>query len=493
MTVYLVGAGPGDPGLITVKGAELLARADVVLYDRLVDRALLGLVPSSATLIDVGKVAEPGSQGTAARQESINAQLVEHARSGATVVRLKGGDPFLFGRGGEEAQALSEAGVDWAVVPGVTSALGAPSAAGLPVTHRGISSAVVVVPGQVGGGSASPGVDWDMLAGLRATIVVLMGAAERAAIAARLISAGRPPAEPVAVVERATTTSERVRRTTLERLGALDVESPAVIVIGDVSALDLGAPVKGRLAGTTVVVTRPRAQASSLSLALRACGARVLELPTIELGDPDDAGEALRSAAGRVDRYDWVVFTSQNAVERFVAELDDLRKLASVKLAAVGWATASSLARHKLIADLVPERPDTEGLVRAFPDAKGARVLFVRASRVAGSLAEGLEKKGYGVDEVVGYETRRAPPPLAQIADELAEADVIIFASPSAVSAFLSLRDSAGRPLALPPLVACIGATTSAAARDAGLTVALECPTASAQALTSAIAQSLGR
>ncbi len=225
MTVYLVGAGPGDPGLLTRRGAEVLSMADVVVYDRLIDRSLLSLAPSKARLIDAGKrpVGSPdagdvGAGGGAARQDDINALLVEQGRTGNTVVRLKGGDPFLFGRGGEEVAALAQAGIAWEVVPGVSSAFAVPAAAGIPVTHRGLSTSVTVVTGQVGDETQPGGVDWESLARAKGTLVILMGIATRAEIARRLLAGGRPPGEPVAVVEWGTTSRQKVVRTRLSEL-----------------------------------------------------------------------------------------------------------------------------------------------------------------------------------------------------------------------------------------------------------------------------------
>ncbi len=235
MTVALVGAGPGDPGLLTCRGAELLQSAEVVVYDRLVARELLDLAPDGAELVDVGK--GPGQSG---RQADINRLLVDHGRSGRRVVRLKGGDPFVFGRGGEEAEALRRAGVTVEIVPGVSSAFAAPAAAGIPVTHRTVSTSVTVVTGHAGDPSL-PGVDWDTLGRLEGTVVVLMGMAARAAISERLIAAGRSPDTPVAVVRWGTTDRQEVARTTLDRLADVDLDAPAAIVVGGVAGLDVTA------------------------------------------------------------------------------------------------------------------------------------------------------------------------------------------------------------------------------------------------------------
>ena len=351
MTVYLVGAGPGDPGLITVRGAELLAKAEVVVHDRLVDPSLLELAPPTARRIDVGK--KPGAPRS---QQEISNLLVDLGRSYETVVRLKGGDPFLFGRGGEEVEALLRAGVKVEVVPGITSAFAAPAYAGVPVTHRGLSTSVTVVTGHVGDPSAPGGVDWEALARAGGTIVVLMGMATRAEIARRLIDGGRKASTPVAVVQWGTTPRQRTVRSTLGELSSVQLDSPATIVVGAVAGLELRWRESPPLAGWTVVVTRPAAQASTLSAALRREGALVLLLPAIAIAGPVDGGKALEDAVDRVGEYDLIAFTSANAVAGFIAVVKDVRALAGVKLAAVGRATAAALESGHLVADLVSRK-----------------------------------------------------------------------------------------------------------------------------------------
>src|ERR1039458_5910500 len=302
---------------------ELMARADVVVYDRLIDHSLLALAPQGALLIDAGKrpaeeigSAQVGSGIGAARQDDINALLVTHGRSGATVVRLKGGDPFLFGRGGEEARALSEAGVPWEVVPGVTSAMAAPAMAGIPVTQRGLSTSVTVVTGQVGDETRPVGVDWESLARANGTLVILMGMATRGEIARRLQAGGRPADEPVAVIEWGTTTHQRVARTTLGDLESVRLGSPAVIVVGAVASLGLGSLDLGPLHGRSVVVTRAPAQAGALSRTLRAAGAHVIELPVIEIADVPEERQSLQRAADAVADYERVAIKRDNRSSR---------------------------------------------------------------------------------------------------------------------------------------------------------------------------------
>ncbi len=463
MTVYLVGAGPGDPGLLTRRGAEVLARADVVVFDRLVHRALLDLAPAGALRLDMGK--EPGQTH---RQEGIHAVLIEHGAA-RTVVRLKGGDPFVFGRGSEEVEALRAAGVDYEVVPGVTSAFAVPAYAGVPVTHRGLSRSVTVVTGHVGDPSAGGGVAWETLARGDGTIVVLMGMEHRREIARLLMEGGKAPDTPVLVVQWGTTTAQRSVRVRLDELQAVDLGPPATIVIGAVAGLDLGGRGHRPLAGVSVVVTRPRGQSEGLVAALEEAGAAVVVLPVIAVADPLDPG-ALESAAGRAGGYDWIVFTSAHAVDRFVGLLRDGRDLAGVRLAAVGPATAAALAARHLVADLVPEQSTGEGLVAALPEPVG-RVLFPRAAEAREELASGLRARGWVVDEVVAYRTVAAgdvdgvDPAVVEAA---VVADVITFSSPSTVDRYLEL--SGGR---VPAFVACIGPVTADAARAAGLVVDL--------------------
>ncbi|HEX3394071.1 MAG TPA: uroporphyrinogen-III C-methyltransferase, partial [Acidimicrobiales bacterium] len=377
MTVWLVGAGPGDPGLLTVRGAEVLARADVVVHDRLAERSLLDLAPSGAERIDVGK-----SPGGPVEQEDINALLVDRARAGRAVVRLKGGDPFVFGRGGEEVEALLAAGVDFEVVPGVTSAVAVPAYAGIPVTHRGLSTSFTVVTGHSRHRPDDP-VHWESLARAGGTVVVLMGVAHRGEIARRLMAGGLPGSTPVAAVRWGTRPDQRTVRTTLDELAGVELQPPVTLVIGAVASLELGWFETRPLFGRRVVVTRARAQSSGLVDALRRAGADIVSLPTIEIAAPADGGEALAAAAARVRDYDWVAFTSANAVEALFAHLADARALGETGVAAVGTATAAALATHGVVADLVPGRAMAEALADAFPMASGCpagRVLLPQAA-----------------------------------------------------------------------------------------------------------------
>ncbi|MDA8267307.1 MAG: uroporphyrinogen-III C-methyltransferase [Actinomycetota bacterium] len=471
MTVHLVGAGPGDPRLITVRGAELLAQADVVVHDRLVDPALLELVRPEALLVDVGKGA-----GLARQQRDINALLVEHGRRSATVVRLKGGDPFVFGRGGEEIEALLAAGVPVEVVPGVSSAVAVPAAAGVPVTHRGLSASVTIVTGHAGPGAGGGGggvVDWASLAAGGGTLVVLMGVDTRAAIARSLLDGGRDPATPVAVVRWGTTGRQHTVRTTLAGLGAVEATAPSTIVVGAVAGLELGTIEDRPLHGMTVVVTRSRSASAALRGALVDAGANVVQLPVTAVADPSDGGAALHRAVAGIGRYRWVLFTSATAVDRVLGIVRDGRDLAGVGIAAVGPATAAALAEHRMVADVVPaDDASGAGLAAAMPtpagDGGSGRVLYPRAADARRALPDGLAAKGWVVDEVEAYRT--VPVPSQDLpAPALAAArgaTAIVVAAPSAVAAA-----AAAIGLPCPPAV-CIGPTTADAARSAGMVVA---------------------
>ncbi len=488
--VFLVGAGPGDPGLLTLRGAEVLRRADVVVFDRLTSPSLLSHAPASAERVDAGK--QPDDRGD---QEAINQLLIERAKQGLGVVRLKGGDPFVFGRGGEEALALQAAGVPFEVVPGVTSAVAAPAYAGVPVTHRGLVTAFTVVAGHsrsVDSAPADGGTNWEALAAAGGTIVVLMGAAHRRRMAERLIAGGLPPRTPVTAVQRATGPTQATVRTTLERLGEEALAPPVTIVIGEVAALDLGWFERRPLFGKTVVVTRAAHQSSRLSERLRDLGAEVLEVPAIAVASPADGGASLGSGLARLKAgaYAWVVFTSANAVQRFFQHVPDTRTLGSVRVAAVGATTAEELRAFRVVADLVPEEYTSEGLLSSFPPPPppssalspslpsvpssrpgSPTVLLPQAAGARPELRLGLAELGWSVEAVEAYRTVPAliPPDLL---DAAGRAAVICFASSSAVTSYLDQARRAGA--AVPAVVACIGPVTSASARAQGLEVAAE-------------------
>ncbi|MFM7225554.1 MAG: uroporphyrinogen-III C-methyltransferase [Actinomycetota bacterium] len=469
--VALVGAGPGDPGLLTRRGEDLLRAADVVVYDRLASPALLGLARPDAELVDVGKA--PGR--AAMTQEEINAVLVDRALAGRTVVRLKGGDPFVFGRGGEEAEACIAAGVEFEVVPGVTSAIAAPAYAGIPVTHRRVSTSVTIVTGHEDPAKGTIDTDWDALARTGGTLVILMGAGRSREIATALIAGGRPATTPVAAVRWGTRPEQRSLRTTLAAVAAGDagIEAPSAIVVGEVAALDFGWFERRPLFGRTVVVTRAREQASDLRVRLEGLGAEVVELPAI-------AFEPVPFALPDLSAYAWLVVTSANGVdalfERGIAPAGlDARALGGVRIAAIGPGTAAALARHGVRADLVPPRFVAESLVEAFPAPVRPgvdRVLIARAEDARDVLPEGLTAAGYAVDVLAVYRTVPAPsdPPTIDRVRR-GEVDAVTFTSSSTARNFVT---AIGGFTADQPLVVSIGPVTSATARDLGLRIDAE-------------------
>jgi uroporphyrinogen III methyltransferase/synthase len=479
VTVHLVGAGPGDPGLLTVRALELLRRADVVIYDRLSQESLLDLVPENAERIDVGKA--PGHVRLS--QAEINDLLIERGRRDETVVRLKGGDPFVLARGGEEAAALRDAGVPFEVVPGITSAIAVPAYAGIPVTLRHSSTSVTIVTGHEEPAAGDNGtVDWDAVARVGGTIVVLMGVARIGRIAAELMAAGRSPDTPVAAVQWGTRPEQRTVRATLATIADQPLGTPSTIVIGDVAASDLAWFENRPLFGRRVVVTRARDQASELVARLRGQGAATVDVPAIEIRDPADAGAALAGAVDGLGDYDWVVLTSPNGARRLLdavrAAGRDARAFAGARLAAIGPGTAEALAAGNLAVDLVPPRFVAESLLEEFPEPPGApqgrpercgRVLLVRAAVARDVLPAGLEARGWDVDVVEAYRTEQAPLTDEQAA-AVAAADVVTFASSSTVTNFLAAMG--GRPV--PPVVAAIGPVTAATAREHGLAVDVE-------------------
>jgi uroporphyrinogen III methyltransferase/synthase len=473
MTVHLVGAGPGDPGLLTVRGLEVLRRADVVIYDRLSQESLLDLAPEGAERIDVGKA--PGQ--VRLEQDDINALLVERGRKGETVVRLKGGDPFVFARGGEELAALAAAGVPFEVVPGISSAIAVPAYAGIPVTLRHSSTSVTIVTGHEDPSVGEDGtVDWEAVARVGGTIVILMGVARIGRIAEALMAGGRPPDTPVAATQWGTRPEQRTVRATLATIGAADVGSPATIVVGDVAACDFAWFENRPLLGRRVVVTRARAQAGELVGRLAALGAATVEVPAIEIVDPEDGGAALAGAVERLGDYDWLVLTSPNGARRLLDALEragrDARALGGVRLATIGPGTAAALAGARLVPDLVPPRYVAESLLDAFPDppAPGrGRVLLVRAAVARDVLPAGLAARGWDVDVVDAYRSEPVPLSDAQAA-ALAEAEIVTFTSSSTVSNLLAAAGGRARP----PGVAAIGPVTAATARQHGLVVDVE-------------------
>lgn len=485
MTVYLVGAGPGDPGLLTVRGAEVLRRADVVVYDRLSIRSLLDLAPASAERINVGKA--PGQETLP--QAAIDELLVARGRAGQEVVRLKGGDPFVFARGGEEAAALAAAGVPFEVVPGISSAIAVPAYAGIPVTRRHSSTSFTVVTGHEDPDKGGE-LDWEAVARVGGTIIVLMGVARLPKIVTRLRAGGLPGDTPVAAVRWGTRPEQTTVRATLDTILEHPLASPSVIVVGSVAALDLAWFENRPLFGRRIVVTRTRSQASELSARLRALGADAVEVPAIEVRGPSDGGVALADAAAAcaAGAYDWLVVTSPNGATRLLAALRDARDLGGTLVAAIGPGTARTLAAGNVVADLVPERFVAEGLAEVFPDAGpgGGRVLLARARVARDALPEALAARGWAVDVVEAYETVAVVPTDEQRA-LVAGADAVTFTSSSTVDSFVAAFGVEG----VPPVVACIGPVTAATAIDHGLGVTVEAPVHTVAGLVEALAAHL--
>jgi uroporphyrinogen III methyltransferase / synthase len=494
--VYLVGAGPGDPGLMTARSLELLASADVILHDRLIPQGALDGARPNAELIDVGK--RPGSAETS--QGEIEELMVEHARAGRSVVRLKGGDPFVFGRGGEEAEALAEAEIPFEIVPGVTAGVAAAAYAGIPVTHREDASAVAFVTGHEDPLKGESALDWEALARFPGTLVLYMGVKRLPALAERLVAAGRDGGERAAAVERGTMPGQRTVTATLaelpEAVAAAQIGAPAIVLTGPVAARrETIAWLERRpLHGRRVVVTRARAQASGLAAALSALGAEVVELPTIRIVPLLDSAP-VRDAVQAIHAYALVCMTSPNGVRLLFEALDaagrDARALASATVAAIGPGTAAALAEHGIRADIVPEQSITEGLVsslRDFPVA-GRPVLIARAAEGRDLLPEALRERGAEVDVVALYET--VPEEADATAVEAArDSDYVTFTSSSTVRNFV--RAVGGRFPERARIVS-IGPATSEAAREAGLTVDVEADRHDPDGVIAALLADVGR
>ena len=496
--VSIIGAGPGDPGLITVRGADLLRRADAVVYDRLVAPALLGLAPN-AELVYVGK--EPDTP--ADFQEFINSQLVALARQGKRVARLKGGDPFVFGRGGEEAAALAEAGVRFEIVPGVTSAVAAPAYAGVPVTHRGAASAFTVVTGSEDPSHPDAGLDWGALAKTPGTLVVLMGWRSLPAIADALMRGGRAPDTPACVTQWGTLPRQRTVSGTLADVAAKAAEArlgaPAVAVIGETAALrpSLRWFDAGPLFGKRALVTRSRAQASALSRLLAERGAEPVELPAIDARPLADAS-ALDAALSDLSGFDWVAFTSANGVEavfaRLAAQGKDARAFATARVAAIGPATAEALRERGIVADLVPSVSTGQSVAESFAErnVRGARMLLPRADIASPALPDGLRRLGAAVTEVAAYRTA-APADAAAQARETLESgmlDAITFTSASAARNLVGMLGGDAALVNRCKIVT-IGPVTSAAAAQLGLRVTAEAREHTAQGVVDAAMEAM--
>ncbi len=491
--VSLVGAGPGEPELLTVKGLRLLETADVIVHDRLINSRLLAMTRPDAEVVDVGKI-----PGGGRRQSDINNFLISTARRGKRVVRLKGGDPFVFGRGGEEADALVAAGVPFEVVPGVTSAVAAPAYAGIPLTHREHASSFTVVTGSLSGKGGGNSPDWETLAKTPGTLVILMGWRTLSDIAAKLIANGRSGATPSAVVSWG---SEPWQMTATGRLDSIadiaksqGLEAPATVVVGDVVRLRerLNWFESLPLLGRRVLVTRTRNQAGLLSRHLAELGAIPIEVPTIDLRPPHDYAE-LDNALAEVSGFDWIVFASANAVravyDRLVATGRDSRSLHSVRVAAIGPATADAISECGIVADLVPETATSKGLTDALAreHIHGSRILLPRADIATQDIPERLIALGAVVKQVTAYRTVIPEGSKGQAAEALQSGiDVATFTSSSTVRNLLGLLENEADSLA-GAKIACIGPTTASTAGSFGLKVDIVAKTPTIAGLVEAL------
>lgn len=477
--VYLVGGGPGDLGLVTLRAKECIERVDVIVYDHLANPEMLSWAREDAEIIYAGK--EAGKH--ALSQDEINALLVDKARQGKQVARLKGGDPFVFGRGAEEAEAIADVGIAFEIVPGITSAIAGPAYAGIPITHRAQNSHVTFFTGHEDPAKPQSSIDYAALAKLGGTQVMLMGVERIEAIARQMMEQGARKDLPVALVRWATTGRQETLVGTLEDIGQrvvdLRFEAPAVAVFGDVVSLrqNLNWYEKRPLVGKRIVVTRTRKQASELSNRLRALGAEVVELPTIRIEPPTDLRE-FAELVQDAHSYDWIVFTSPNGVDAFFEVFfklyDDAREIGGAKIAVIGPATAQRVKDYRLHVDLQPEEFVAEAMVSAFEKARveNLRILIARAEKARDVLPKSLSALGAIVDEGFAYrtvpETRDATGARRRLLQE--GADLITFTSASAVENFLAL----GLPWPKGMQVASIGPITSKTAREHGLKIDIE-------------------
>jgi len=477
--VYLVGAGPGDLGLVTLRAKECIENADVIVYDHLVNSDILGWAPDDAEIIYSGK--QPGESRT---QEEINALLIDKAREGMQVVRLKGGDPFVFGRGGEEAQQIASAGIPFEIVPGITSAIAGPAYAGIPMTHRAHNSHVTFFTGHEDPTKMESAIDYAALAKLGGTQVMLMGVERLGAVTSEMLKHGVRGDLPVALVRWATTGQQETLTAKLsdiaQKAEANNFEAPAVAVFGDVVSLrdTLNWYEKRALLGKRIVVTRTRKQASALSNKLRALGAHVIELPTIRIEPPSNLHE-FAELVQDAHIYDWIVFTSANGVDAFFDIFfklyDDAREIGGVRIAAIGPATAQRVKDFHLHVDLQPEEFVAEAVVCEFKkqgSIENERILVVRAEKARDVLPKELSAAGAIVDEAFAYRTVPETRDISGAQRQLAQggADLITFTSSSTVENFLAL----GLPWPKGMRVASIGPITSKTVRDHGLEVGIE-------------------
>ncbi len=502
--VYLVGAGPGDPGLMTLKGQGCLSRADVIVYDYLANRTFLQYAKDRAELIYVGKRA--GSHTMS--QAEISSLIVDRARKGKVVVRLKGGDPFVFGRGGEEALELARTGIDFEVVPGISSAIAVPAYAGIPLTHRDYSSSVAFITGHEDPEKEKSQIEWDKIATGVGTLVFVMGVRNLKQIAEILMSYGRSPDTPVAIIRMGTFAEQRTLEGPLRDIAQLALENgltpPAIIVVGDVVRLRkrLKWFEKRPLFGRRIVVTRAREQASEFLEDLTRLGAECIEFPTIEV-IPPASWDPLDRAIDRLENYQWVVFTSVNGVKYFLKRLQDtgrdIRDLKGLKIGAIGPKTAEVWHRLGIKPDLVPDEYRAEAIVECFRKlgAEGMRFLLPRAAQAREVLPEGLREMGAAVDVVQVYRTTTPDYDTDRIKNLLDQGaiDMVTFTSSSTVTNFVDMFEGDQQRLKGwmdSVVVACIGPITAKTAEEKGFSVSLVPPKYTIKALTESVVNYYG-
>lgn len=499
-TVYLVGAGPGNPKLITVCGRELLESCNVVIYDSLISKSLLDHA-KHALKIYAGKSRQKGKH---VDQAKIEKWMIHYAKQGKSVVRLKGGDPFIFGRGGDEALALSEAGISFEIVPGVTAAVGAAAYAGIPMTHRRMASDVTFITAHEDPNKADSRIDWKSAASQKGTLVIYMGVEKLEHVAERLIKLGKSAVTPAAVIQWGTMPQQKTLTGTLGNIAkaakASRIQSPAMVVIGEVVTLrkQLAWFEEKPLFGKTVVVTRPRRQAGALAELLENQGARVVEIPTVEIG-PVRNWKKVDRAIRQISKYTWIIFTSENGVQYFMKRLEkinlDARKLSSVKIAAVGPGTSKKLSEYSLKADFVPKTYSTEGLFQGLKRKKlirKNRFLLVRTTIATDVLSKSIEKEGGFASELPIYETRKLKLNRAKVKKAVEAVDYVTFTSASTANNFFSLF-SARELKQLKSRYVSIGPVTSEAIRSFKVPVYKEAKPYTIPALVSAISNGNGK
>lgn len=500
--VYLIGAGPGNPGFLTLRAAECLVRADLVIYDKLVPERVLSLARDNAQRVCVTELASRHVE----RCPRVQELMIEAARQGKQVVRLKGGDPFIFGRGGEEADSLRAAGIPYEVVPGITAAIGAAACAGIPLTHRSYASGVALVTGHEDHEKGESAIDWPALATFPGTLVIYMGIGRLPRIVQALLESGKAADTPAAVVQWASTGDQQTIEAPLGTLpdvvrGA-GLTAPAVIIVGSVVSLRVRPSwfEQRPLFGKRILVTRPRSQAGELARRLEELGAVPFELPAVEIRQPGD-WTPVDSVIGRLTSYDWLVFTSVNGVHAFLGRLRhlgrDLRALGGLKLAAIGPATAEALRTFHLMPDLVPEKYCSEGLVQELKkQVQGKRVLLARADRGRELLRQELAQLAE-VDSIAVYSQVDAVNATSPIFDHLrrGEIDYVTLTSSNIARAFLETLDETcrGRIESGQVKLATISPVTSAAVRELGLPVAAEATVYTTAGIVSALLKLAGR